>query len=108
VRNPYAADTSEWGGAFSAYWMLDSPPVVVSPASKVIPDSRRRTINSVVPFRSAIRRRFRVDKPSDNVLGDSLDLGISICLFLALVAVFWVYLLVAVMTAIYQAIVHRR
>ena len=46
-------------------------------------------------------------KPSDNPLRELFDLAITILLFLALVAVFWLYVVASGIVALYRFIVRR-
>jgi hypothetical protein len=52
--------------------------------------------------------RLQMEKPPRNILRELLEVGITLCLFLALVALYWVYVLVVFITAIYRSLVRRR
>jgi hypothetical protein len=48
-----------------------------------------------------------MEKPSNNVLRELLELGFAALIFLGLVAVFWVYIVVNALIAVYRSVVRR-
>jgi hypothetical protein len=46
-------------------------------------------------------------KPSRNVVRELLELGFAVLVFLGLVAVFWIYILITALLAVYRSLVRR-